>query len=147
MLKREPKFSRKQSMDFAGRMLARKKLPDDIAAELSRQGDMSWDEAAEIVEDVSKNHRGAIARHKAPGMIMWSVLLLVVGLYLIMLNGQVLLNEYGFTPPLYNQFQGTDLPLYGRVYGGDDMIQFAIGGFMAGGALLGILLGIINLVR
>lgn len=146
-LEADYKMSRKEAMNLAAKMFAKKKTADEVTEIVADKGDMSWVIAEEIVQDVQKNHKGAIASHQAPGKIVGAFFLLIPALYVIMLNGQYMVDNLGITPPLYEEYYATPLPVYGTVYGGTNMFMFYGGVAFVALALLVIVGAIISMLR
>jgi hypothetical protein len=137
----EEKMNKKEAMRFAARMLAKKKLPDEVAQMLSNKGDMSWVKAEEIVQEVKEHRQGTISRMRAPGQIFSSIFLVVLGGFTALIYGRTL-EAWGLPTPYQEQLQAIEFPVdiiqfYG--YGGTDMISVAI----TGGALALLAVGVL----
>lgn len=74
-------------MQLAAKKLAAKKHPDEVADLLCKTGDIYWNEAIEIVDEVRYNRRGMIAMYQLPSAIIKSVLYAALGVFLLLLGG------------------------------------------------------------
>jgi predicted transcriptional regulator len=129
---KEETRARNRAMSMAADMLAEKKHPTDVTKVLCEKGNMSWNLAEEIVQEVQMRRKGAIARRQMPAKLFGAFVMLVAGVILVVLNGQ-LLEDYGLPLLFEEQLSEIDLPFGLAFYGGEDQLQFF------GGVGLGIL--------
>jgi hypothetical protein len=119
---RHKQMDKKKATNLAARMLANKKFPDEVMAEISRKGNMSWEEAEEIVEDTIVNRQGLIATYRAPGKLIASIVMLAIGAFL--LSVEWIEETFDITVPLYNGMVNFVLPIPGVAYVTGEQILF-----------------------
>ncbi len=130
-----------QLMHRAAGKLAAKKPADEVIQFLCSTGDIYWEEARAIVHEVQFNRPDLIALHKLPGVALKSVLFAALGAFLLLLGGQVLLNN-GLPTPLFDQLNGMPLVAGLSFYGPNRLFGF-FNELAAGvGALLIVLAGL-----
>ena len=132
-------------MQLAAKKLAAKKHPDEVADLLCKTGDIYWNAATEIVDEVRYNRRGMIAMYQLPSAIIKSVLYAALGVFLLLLGGRVLIT-YGLPTPFLAQLQ--NVPVAGGVsfYGANAMHPMLNLIFAGAGAFF-LLLAVLGIVQ
>jgi polyhydroxyalkanoate synthesis regulator phasin len=131
IFEREPKMKPGQAKRLVAKRLAQKKFPDEVAKELADRGDMSWEQAYEIVEEVQKKNKGAIARRQVVGKFISALIFAAIGLVLMAMNARVLERREYIADveqlPFHAQLIEISVPYFGRVYGGGNEMVFLFG--------------------
>jgi hypothetical protein len=107
---------------------------------------MAWNQAEEIVQEVQTRRQGAIARRQMPAKLFGAFLLLLVGVVLVLLNGD-LLENYGLPLLFEEQLSEIDLPFGLGFYQSRSELQFFGGVALGVLALLNALLAILPTLR
>jgi hypothetical protein len=143
-LSAEEKMSQKQASRLVARRIAKKRFPDEILTELSQKGDISWNRAEEIYNDVKERRPGMISRAKAPGQLFSALIMMAIGGVVALAFGKTL-EEWEQPTPFRAELEALELPgdfeLF-YAYGGDTMIDTVV----MGGALLFIAIGVLVMV-
>jgi (2Fe-2S) ferredoxin len=140
-------ISKDKAIGFVAGRLAKKEAPEEVIPKLASYGNMTWEDAEKIVNEVHTKRPGAVARRRLFGKLIIGLLMLAAGLYLVMLNGRLLVELFNITPPFYETYRGDQLPLYGEVYNGRETIQFYIGLGLAAFGSLQLLLSVLSSLR
>jgi polyhydroxyalkanoate synthesis regulator phasin len=138
--------TRNRAMSTAADMLASKKHVTEVTQTLCEKHNMSWNQAEEIVQEVQMRRKGAIARRQMPAKLFGAFVILLIGLVLVLLNGQ-LLEEYGLPMLFEEQLSEIELPFDLAFYGGEDPLQFFGGVGLGVLALLSALMALLPTLR
>ncbi len=150
-IQREAKFNKHQARQYAAKLLAAKKPPEEVARMLANAGDMSWEVAQQYVFDVQRRYKGAIARRQFIGIVFGALVTAVIGIFLIALNARYLEREFGLVPfPNYEEWRGDLLPipiLAIPIYSGTNEYVFYAGVGLLVLAAVSVLLGVLRMLR
>ncbi len=146
MPSKEETKTHNRAMSMAADMLASKKHVTEVTQALCEKHNMSWNQAEEIVQDVQMGRKGAIARRQMPAKLFGAFVILLIGLALVLLNGQ-LLEEYGLPMLFAEQLSEIELPFDLAFYGGEDPLQFFGGVGLGALALFSALMAFLPTLR